>query len=212
MTVAKQQAVRTPFRPERVPVIKPGKYSDGHPLDSVHYLECKLILKPDRFTSAKVFDEYSELVGRVAKKFDIGYSTKGEVLKPEIREVVFLDTEGFLLYKNAFILRRRIAYENGFPISDPEMVFNFRHPDAQKAAEIDLRPNIAGEYKIKFKAEVLPLQDQVGGYRILFSHNVVLNLSQVPDLDHMSLPKLGAIFRCMSALKKTREEKVEYVN
>ena len=210
--MAKQEAAKTPLRPGRVPVIKPGKYSDGHPLDSVQYVECKLILKPDRFTSAKVFQEYSELVGRVAKKFDIGFSTKGVVLKPEIREVLFLDTEGFRLYNNAFILRRRIAYENGFPISDPEMVFKFRHPDVQQAAEIDLRPNIAGEYKIKFKAEVLPLKDQLGSYRVLFSHNVQLNLSQVPDMDLTSLPKLGEVFSCMSALKKSKDEKVEYVN
>ena len=27
---------------------KQGQYSDGHPLDEVQYLECKLILKPDR--------------------------------------------------------------------------------------------------------------------------------------------------------------------
>ena len=46
------------------PVIdsKQDHYSDGHPLDEVQYLgrrmiasrECKLILKPDRFTAAKV--------------------------------------------------------------------------------------------------------------------------------------------------------------
>jgi len=210
MTMAK--AAKTPLRPGQIPRIKQGKYSDGHPLDIVHYVECKLILKPDRFTSAKVFQEYSELVGRVAKKFDIGFSTKGVVLKPEIREVLFLDTKDFRLYNNAFILRRRIAYENGFPTSDPEMVCKFRHPDVQQAADIDLRPNIAGEYKIKFKAEVLPLKDQLGSYRVLFSHNVQLNLSQVPDMDLTSLPKLGEIFSCLSALKKHKDEKVEYVN
>jgi hypothetical protein len=210
--MAKQEAAQTPLRPGRVPEIKPGKYSDGHPLDSVQYVECKLILKPDRFTSAKVFQEYSDLVGRVAEKFNVGFSTRGVVLKPEIREVLFFDTEGFRLYNNAFILRRRIAYENGFPISDPEMVFKFRHPDVQQAAEIDLRPNIAGEYKIKFKAEVLPLKDQLGSYRVLFSHNVQLNLSQVPGMDLTSLPKLGEVFSCISALKKSKDEKVEYVN
>ena len=98
--------------------LKPGKYSDGHPLDEVQYLECKLILKPDRFTSAKVFQEYGALVGRAAKEFGIGFSTKGVALKPEIREVLFLDTADFRLYNNAFILRRRIAYENGFPVGD----------------------------------------------------------------------------------------------
>jgi len=210
--VAKQEASKPPLQPGRVPDLKPGKYSDGHPLDEVQYLECKLILKPDRFTSAKVFQEYGELVGRTAKKFDIGFSTKGVVLKPEIREVLFLDTEGYRLYNNAFILRRRIAYENGFPVSDPEMVFKFRHPDMQKAAEMDVRPNIAGEYKIKFKAEALPLKDQLGGFRVLFSHNVELNLSQVPDLDHTSLPTLGEIFPCLGSLKKSKNENVEYVN
>ena len=210
--MAKQEASKPPLQPGRVPDLKPGKYSDGHPLDEVQYLECKLILKPDRFTSAKVFQEYGELVGRTAKKFDIGFSSKGVVLKPEIREVLFLDTDGYRLYNNAFILRRRIAYENGFPVSDPEMVFKFRHPDMQKAAEMDVRPNIAGEYKIKFKAEALPLKDQLGGFRVLFSHNVELNLSQVPDLDHSSLPTLGDIFPCLGSLKKSKNEKVEYVN
>jgi hypothetical protein len=44
-------------RSQQFPVTdrKQGQYSDGHPLDEVQYLECKLILKPDRFTAAKVF-------------------------------------------------------------------------------------------------------------------------------------------------------------
>ena len=58
---------------------------------------------------------------------------------PQIREVLFLDTEGFHLYNNAFILRRRVVYENGFAVSDPEIVFKFRHPDLQKTAEMGLR-------------------------------------------------------------------------
>jgi hypothetical protein len=201
-----------PAQPGGVPDLKQGNYSDGHPLDEVQYLECKLILKPDRFTSAQVFQDYGALVGRAAKEFGIGFSTKGIVLKPEIREVLFLDTEDFRLYNHAFILRRRIAYENGFPVRDPEMVFKFRHPDMQTAAEVDVRPNIAGDYRIKFKAEALPLKDQLGGYRLLFSHNVELNLSQIPDLDHVSLPKLGEIFPCLHGLKKSKTEKVEYVN
>jgi len=202
----------TTIKTPEAPKLKPGKYSDGHPLDDVQYLECKLILKPDRFTSAKVFQEFGEVVGRAARKFDIGFSTKGVVLKPEIREVLFLDTEGYRLYNNAFILRRRIAYENGFPVSDPEMVLKYRHPDLQKAAEVDVRPSIAGEYKIKFKAEALPLKDQLGGYRLLYSHNVELNLSQVPDMDRTSLPRLGEFFPCLSILKRHKDEKVEYVN
>ena len=88
------------------------------------------------------------------------------MLKPAIREVVFLDTSDFRLYNRAFILRQRVLYESGFPAGEPEIVFKFRHPDLQRAAALDVRPNIAGNYRIKFKAEALPLKDQVGGYRL----------------------------------------------
>jgi hypothetical protein len=204
-------ALRTSLQPCRGPGVKPGKYSDGHPFDEVQYLECKLILKPDRFTSAKVFQEFGEIVERTARKFNVGFVIKGVVPKPEIREVLFLDTKDFHLYNNAFILRRRVAYESGFPVGDPELVFKFRHPDLQKAAEFDMRPSIAGNYRIKFKAEVLPLHKQLGGYRLLFSHNVQIDLGQVPELDHPSLLKLGAVFPCLSGLK-CQTEKIEYVN
>lgn len=51
-------------RPGRVADLKAGNYSDGHPLDEVRRLECKLILKPDRFTGAKAFLEYGALVAK----------------------------------------------------------------------------------------------------------------------------------------------------
>jgi hypothetical protein len=38
-------------RSERVADLKPGQYADGSPLHDVQYLECKLILKTDEFTS-----------------------------------------------------------------------------------------------------------------------------------------------------------------
>ena len=199
-------------RPDRVPELKKGQYSDGGPLDEVQYLECKLILKPDRFTSAKVFLEYGKLVARTAKEFGIEFIDKGIVLAPQIREVLFLDTPDFRLYNNAFILRRRIAYKDGFPAGEPEIVFKFRHPDMQKAAELDVRPNFAGKYRIKFKAEALPLKDQVGGYRTLFSHNAQFPLSQAPEGDRTLMANLARIFPALASLKTSDTEKVELVN
>jgi len=199
-------------RPTLVAALKQGQYSDGSPLDEVQYLECKLILKPDRFTAAKVFFEYGKLVERTAKEFGIDFSDKGVVLKPAIREVTFLDTADFRLYNHAFILRRRIRYEDGFPVGDPEIVFKFRHPDMQKAAELDMRPNIAGHYRIKFKDEVLPLQDQVGGYRLLFSHNAQFPLSQAPEGDRTALGTLARVFPALAALKTSDTERVALVN
>ena len=209
---ARSQPASNTTQPDRVPDLKQGKYSDGHPLDEVQYLECKLILKPDRFTAAKTFFDYGALVGKTAKDFGIVLNDKGVVLKPEVREVLFLDTADSRLYNHAFILRRRIAYQDGFPVADPEIVFKFRHPDMQTAAELDVRPQIAGNYRIKFKAEALPLKDQVGGYRLLFSHNVEFPLSQAPEGDRTSMATLAKIFPCLAALKQSASDRVELVN
>src|SRR5262245_44537504 len=199
-------------RPALVGELRPGRYSDGHPLDEIQYLECKLILKPDRFTAAKIFFDFGKLVEHTAKQFGIGFNDKGVMLKPEIREVLFLDTADFRLYNHAFILRRRIAYEDGFPVGEPEIVFKFRHPDLQTAAELDVRPTIAGHSRIKFKAEALPLKDQVGGYRMLYSHNAQFPLSQAPEGDRTAMGTLARVFPALAALKTADTDRVELVN
>jgi hypothetical protein len=200
-------------RLDQAPELKPGHYSDGHPLDQVHYLECKIILKPDRFTSKHGFKDFADLARRAAEKADVDLSTAhlpGQ--RPEIREVVFLDTSDFRLYNNAFILRRRIRYEEGFPVGDPEVVFKFRHPDMQKAAEMDVRPHIPGVHRIKFKAEALPLRDKLGGFRLLYSHNAEFGLSQVQEADRASMGTYVRLFPCLAALKTSVNDRIDLVN
>ena len=97
-----------------------ARYEDGTPLDRVQYLEAKLILKPDRFTSVQAFRDFGKIVQRTAKKVGVGFIEDREAgLRPEIREIIFGDTPDFRLYNNAFILRRRISYVDGFPVGDP---------------------------------------------------------------------------------------------
>lgn len=188
-------------------------YADGAPLDKVTYLEAKLILKPDRFTSVDSFRQFGKLVQRTAKNLGVGFVADRETgLRPEVREIVFGDTPDFRLYKNAFILRRRICYVDGFPVGDPEVVFKFRHPDEQKAAAMDVRPKIAGKYRIKFKAEALPLRDAVGGYRILYSHNCQFGVSQMHEGDRTSMVTLTKTFPALAALKQSDEERIGLVN
>jgi hypothetical protein len=196
---------------KRVADIKPGAYSDGHPLDEVHYLEPKIILKGERFTSAQSFHDFGKLVRHAAEKNDVGFSTEEVTgLRPQIREVLFLDTADFRLYNHAFILRRRITYQDGFLVGEPELVFKFRHPDLQTAAECDVRPNIAGEYRIKFKAEALPLKDRIGGIRLLFSHNAEFPLSAVHEKHRTST--LARAFPALNALKTSPREQLKLVN
>ena len=191
-------------QPVAQPTVAPGQsYADGAPLDQVTYLEAKLILKPDRFTSVQAFRDFGKLVQKTAKKVGVGFIPDAEAsLRPQIREITFGDTEDFRLYNNAFILRRRIAYVDGFPVGDPEIVFKFRHPDEHQATAVDVRPKIAGAYRIKFKAEALPLKDEVGGYRILYSHNCQFGLSQMHDADKTSVATLVKVFPALAKLQK----------
>ena len=106
-------------------------YADGNPHDRIEFFDAKSILKPDLFYNIRGFKSFSELVGEAATKVK-GASlraVRSVELRPRIREVMFLDTADFRLYNNSYILRRRTAYQDGFPIEDPEIVFKFRNPD-----------------------------------------------------------------------------------
>src|SRR5262245_22991566 len=111
-------------RGRRVPELKKGMYFDTRPFHELQYLQVKMILKGDHFTSSQSLRDFSSFVGKAARKTRVEFDPDGfERLRPRMREVLFLDTPDFLLYKNAFILRRRFLYEDGFLVGDPEIVF-----------------------------------------------------------------------------------------
>lgn len=189
-------------------------YADGNPHDRVQFFDAKLILKPDFFFSARGFTSFSELVAEAASRVKGVKYTAFDLskLRPRIREVMFLDTADFRLYNNSFILRRRTAYQDGFPIADPEVVFKFRNPDMALTASVDVRPKIAGPYRVKFKSEALPLKEQAGGFRLLFSHNCIFPISSVHEPDRTSLQAIGRGLPAVSGLIGSQEGKVELVN
>jgi hypothetical protein len=200
-------------RPLKVAATDPAAYADGAALDKVTYLEAKLILKPDRFTSVQSFRDFGKIVKTTAKNVGVGFiPDPNSERRPEVREITFGDTPDFRLYNNAFILRRRITYVDGFPVGDPEIVFKYRHPDEQKATLMDVRPKIDGKYRIKFKAEALPLKDSIGGYRILYSHNCQFGLSQVHEADASLMATLVKILPALASIKKSDNEKISLVN
>ena len=188
----------------------PNIATGGHPQDVIQYFEAKLILKPEPLHLGP--ERCTTSAGscrrtRQKSRRRLHPRRRPRSLRPQIREIVFFDTPDFRLYNNAFILRRRISYVDGFPVGDPEIVFKFRHPDEQKATALDVRPKIAGKYRIKFKAEALPLKDQVGGYRLLYSHNCQFGLSQMHDGDKTSMATLAAYFpRSATSRNPTRSK------
>ena len=198
----------------QVPHLKQGTYADGLPLHEVEYLACKLILKPNSFTSRQSLFKFAKVLRAPADQCGVNFSTDNFEIAPlKIREVLFVDTTDFRLYNNAFILRRRIPYTDGFPSGEPEIVFKFRHPDIQLAAETDVRPQILGDHQVKFKCQALPLKDRLGGIRILFSHNVQFPRSQVGGTDDvLKFATLTKVFPVLERLKRSPEEKVALVN
>jgi hypothetical protein len=189
-------------------------YGDGTSLDRLQYLEAKLILKPDRFTSLQSLREFSKIVRRTAKHVGAEFiESKKLDLRPQIREIIFFDTLNFDLYTNAFILRRRVPYVDGFPVGDPEIMLKFRHPDRQEAAALDVRPRIEGKYRTKFKAEALPLREETAlGYRILYSHTCQFGHSQMHHPDKMSMATLHRVFPALARLNLSGVEEVKPVN
>ena len=197
----------------RVPLLKPGTYADGLPLHEIQYLSCKLVLRPNHFRSrASLFDS-AKVLQEPAERHNVTFS-KGHFREEpvQIREVLFVDTPDFRLYNNSFILRRRIRYEDGFPISDPEIVFKFRNPDMQRAAEMDVRPQILGDHRVKFKCQALPLRNRLGGIRLLFSHNVQFPRSNVDENDVLSMSTITKVFPVLAKIKKDPTERVALVN
>lgn len=197
----------------KVPRVQPGKYKDGLPFREIEYLCCKLILKPDRFISRESMFGFNKVLKETASRTGVKFDKFGLRYAPlKIREVIFFDTHDFRLYNNAFILRRRVTYIDGFPTGDPEIVFKFRHSDLQKAAETDVRPNIKGDYRIKFKCQALPLKDQLGGVRMLYSHNIQFPRSRVPETEVSLVDVLIGIFPALKHLRKDSGEKIKLVN
>jgi hypothetical protein len=216
-TTGKTSAPRDVLKLEwagRVPHLKQGIYADGMRLHEPQYLACKLILKPNRFTSRQSLFKFGKVLREPADQCGVKFSTKYfQDAPPKIREVLFVDTKDFRLYNNAFILRRRIPYTDGFPSGEPEIVFKFRHPDIQKAAETDVRPQILGDHRVKFKCQALPLKERLGGIRMLFSHNVQFPRSHVGESDDVfKFTTLSKIFPVLERLQQSGEDRIELVN
>src|SRR5215831_15912879 len=120
----------------RIPLLKQGRYADGLPFHEMQYLCCKLVLRPNRFRSRQSLFDFAKVLSEPAEANSVRFSIGSCESTPiQIREVLFVDTSDFRLYNSGLILRRRIRYEDGFPIGDPEIMFKFRHPNLQTAAE-----------------------------------------------------------------------------
>src|SRR4029077_9540590 len=74
---AKPEPPAKPNWAGRVPDIKPGTYSDGLPLHQVQYLCCKMMLRPNHFTSRESLLSFGKVMHGPAKECGVGFTSKG---------------------------------------------------------------------------------------------------------------------------------------
>jgi hypothetical protein len=181
------------------------------PGDRIQYREYKIILQPHHFTSPQSFVDFWHIVKATAKKFDVKIKEAEDAFESHVREVLFFDTEDFALYRNHFIFRLRTRYRGGWPEGIPEATFKFRHPEFEQAAAVDVRPGASGGIaRIKFKEELLPLRETLGGVRSIFSHNCVLAKPR-EGLD-MAVRDLAAAFPAVGVLEADHDSPLRLVN
>jgi hypothetical protein len=180
------------------------------PHDDLHYREYKILLHPERFATPQAFQDFWQVVKRVAKQFDVRLEEEDDAFANQVREVLFFDTPDFDLYNNHFIVRLRTLYRDGWPAGTPELTVKFRHPDFEKAAQVDVRPALAGKTRIKFKEELLPRPDRLGELRSIFSHNSVLALPR--EAMNFALENITHAFPAFRAIEGKGEAPIELVN
>lgn len=147
------------------------------PSDNINYSECKIILQPHHFLSAQGFKDFWKIVKRTAKKTGVEVFEAKDAFVNQVREVLFYDTPTHDLYNNHFIVRLRSFYKDGWPDGLPELTVKFRHPEFAPAAAVDVRPATpTTSARIKFKEELLPLREGLGGFRKIYSHNCVIGM------------------------------------
>lgn len=180
------------------------------PHDDLHYREYKILLRPERFTSAQAFKDFWQVVKRVAKQFEIKLEEAENAFENQVREVLFFDTPEFDLYNNHFIVRLRTPYREGWPSGTPELTVKFRHPEFAAAARVDVRPALAGETRIKFKEELLPRADRLGEIRSIYSHNSVLALPR--EAMNFALQNITHAFPAFREIEEKGDTPIELVN
>ena len=94
----------------------------------------------------------------------------------------------------------------------PRSSSSFATPICRRRPTSTSAPTSLVTYRIKFKAEALPLKGEIGGVRTLYSHNAQFPMSHVHAADREALSTLMRLLPPLHAIKAKEDEKVELVN
>jgi hypothetical protein len=133
------------------------------------YKTVKLSLDRRRLADPKGLAEIWDIVRRAADVTDVGLSESDSPKQMRVRTVIFYDTNKFDLYRDNFVLRKRISLARD-DSSHQELVFKFRHPDRHTTESVDPRPVAEILHTVRFKEQVPPSLHNNRGIRRIFWH------------------------------------------
>jgi hypothetical protein len=167
----------------------------------------KLPLDPELLTAPQTLAELAS-IARQATASGVVFAEVGGPVRERDRTVLFYDTADSDLYRNNFMLRKRVSCARDGAVRE-DLVFKFRHPDRHLVAAMDPRPAIEIPNIIRFKEQILPLPDG-RGMRSIFWHGC--KIRQPAELDNVSFGTLSRVFPALRHLGADPEERLTAVN
>ena len=97
-------------------------------------------------------------------------------------------------------------------MGDPEIVFIFVTRIFKRLPNMDVRPKFVDDYRIKFKAEALPLKDQIWELSSARLAQRTVPFESGARGDRTSMKTLSRVFPVLETIKTSDADKVELVN
>jgi hypothetical protein len=177
--------------------------------DSFVYRKFKLPLDNSLLTDQKALAELRTALRQAAVISGVAFFEPAWQEHTRNRSVIFYDTDEFDLYRNSFILRKRIPSGRD-QSAHQEIVFKFRHPDRLMALRVDPRPAAEIPHTLRFKEQVLPSASDERGMRSIFWHGC--KIIEPCDLEDLPYGRLAALFPALRRLRVDPDARLKSVN
>lgn len=149
--------------------------------------EFKLLLNPEIFIDRNIgYQDVWKSIASVANQMGVTVIQGSNPYQEEERDVTYLDTQTNDLYKQNYILRKRIQYENGSPVSHCDLMLKYRSNDLNLATAADVisSPQLKG--KEKLEQDVNMDGNLIGSLKGIFSHSNSIKKVQAPVEDSVA--------------------------
>ena len=159
---------------------------DSPNLANLNSSEYKLLLNPTYFSDYNNgFENYWSLIKEVAADQNIPIIERENPLKPSHKNIGFFDTEDMDLRKNGYMIRRKIKFNNGVPISGVEFSLKFRStkPEIANTADVKIGNGFTPEHdEIELESDVVYYSVKNGAKETTYSVQNVIKLGENPNL------------------------------